>query len=141
LTSAQLIVALTSNRYLYQSGDMEKSDVIAALGALAQDTRLDMYRLLVQAGPKGMPAGHIGEQLGLPSATLAFHLKELRNAGLATYTRNGRLLIYAAAYSTMTALLEYLTENCCQGNPAACGLPTDLAQGDSKPLPSRKRSI
>jgi ArsR family transcriptional regulator, arsenate/arsenite/antimonite-responsive transcriptional repressor len=119
---------------------MEKSDAIAALGALAQETRLDIYRLLVQAGPDGMPAGHIGEQLDLPSATLAFHLKELKNAGLTNCTRNGRSLIYAAAYPTMNALLGYLTENCCQGNPNACGLPASLDQGGCKPLPARKRS-
>ena len=101
---------------------MEKKSALAALAALAQESRLDIYRLLVQAGAAGLPAGQIGEQLGLPAATLAFHLKELKNAGLATVTRNGRSLIYAAAYPTMTALLEYLTENCCQGNPAACGL-------------------
>jgi DNA-binding transcriptional ArsR family regulator len=76
----------------------------------------------VQAGSEGMPAGKIGEQLGLPSATLAFHLKELKNAGLATFTRNGRSLIYAAVYPAMNELLAYLTENCCQGNPAACDL-------------------
>lgn len=95
---------------------MEKSEVLAALGALAQESRLDIYRLLVQAGPGGLPAGHIGEQLGLPSATLAFHLKELKNAGLVTFTRHGRSLIYAAIYPTMNALLGYLTENCC-GRP------------------------
>jgi ArsR family transcriptional regulator, arsenate/arsenite/antimonite-responsive transcriptional repressor len=92
---------------------MEKTDALVALAALAQESRLDIFRLLVRAGPEGMPAGRIGEQLGLPSATLAFHLKELKNAGLATFTRNGRSLIYAAAYPTMNALLEYLTENCC----------------------------
>jgi DNA-binding transcriptional ArsR family regulator len=119
---------------------MEKLAALAALGALAQETRLDIYRLLVQAGPVGMPAGHIGEQLGLPSATLAFHLKELKNAGLTSCTRNGRSLIYAAEYPTMNALLEYLTENCCQGNPAACGLPAGIAQGDCKPTPAPKRS-
>lgn len=97
---------------------------LTALAALAQESRLDIYRLLVQAGADGMPAGQIGEQLGLPSATLAFHLKELKNAGLATYTRSSRSLIYAAVYPTMNALLGYLTENCCQGNPAACGLGT-----------------
>ena len=113
---------------------------MAALGALAQETRLDIYRLLVQAGPDGMPAGHIGEQLALPSATLAFHLKELKNAGLAACTRNGRSLIYAAAYPTMNALLGYLTENCCQGNPAACGLPAETAEGGCRPQPARKRS-
>ncbi len=95
---------------------------LAALAALGQESRLDIYRLLVQAGPGGLPAGQIGEQLGLPSPTLAFHLKELKNAGLATFTRNGRSLIYAAVYPTMNSLLDYLTENCCQGNPAACGL-------------------
>lgn len=101
---------------------MEKLEALAALGALAQETRLDIFRLLVQAGAEGMPAGHIGERLGLPSATLAFHLKELKNAGLATFTRNGRSLIYAAAYPTMNALLGYLTENCCRGDASACGV-------------------
>jgi len=101
---------------------MEKTGALAALAALAQESRLDIFRLLVQAGAEGMPAGHIGERLGLPSATLAFHLKELRNAGLATCTRNGRSLIYAAAYPTMNALLGYLTENCCQGDASGCGV-------------------
>jgi ArsR family transcriptional regulator, arsenate/arsenite/antimonite-responsive transcriptional repressor len=99
---------------------MEKSDALTALAALAQESRLDIYRLLVQAGAHGMPAGHIGAQLGLPSATLAFHLKELKHAGLVTFTRDGRSLIYAAVYPTMNALLAYLTENCCQGAPERC---------------------
>jgi ArsR family transcriptional regulator len=102
---------------------MKKSDALVALGALSQETRLDIFRLLVQAGEAGMPAGKIGEQLGLPSATLAFHLKELKHAGLITFTREGRSLIYAAIYPTMNDLLAFLTENCCQGHPAACGLP------------------
>lgn len=101
---------------------MEKLVALAALSALAQETRLDIYRLLVQAGEDGLPAGKIGDQLGLPSATLAFHLKELKHAGLATFTREGRSLIYAAVYPTMNALLAFLTENCCQGSPAACGV-------------------
>jgi ArsR family transcriptional regulator, arsenate/arsenite/antimonite-responsive transcriptional repressor len=101
---------------------MEKSAAIVALGALAQESRLDIFRLLVQAGPEGMPAGHIGERLGLPSATLAFHLKELKHAGLATFERNGRSLIYSAVYPVMNALLEYLTENCCQGDALSCGI-------------------
>lgn len=101
---------------------MEKTQALAALSALAQETRLDIYRLLVQAGPEGLPAGQIGDQLGLPSATLAFHLKELKVAGLATCIRNGRSLIYAAAYPTMNALLLFLTENCC-GRPANVSLP------------------
>lgn len=119
---------------------MEKNAALAALGALAQESRLEIYRLLVQAGPDGMPAGHIGEQLGLPSATLAFHLKELKSSGLVTCTRNGRSLIYAAEYPTMNALLGYLTENCCQGNPAVCELPGGLPQGGWKPASARKRS-
>ena len=119
---------------------MEKSAAIAALGALAQESRLDIFRLLVQAGTEGMPAGHIGERLGLPSATLAFHLKELKNAGLVTFERNGRSLIYTAVYPAMNALLGYLTENCCQGNSAACGLPSGLSQSDCEPAPAEKRS-
>lgn len=101
---------------------MEKSDVIAALGALAQETRLDMFRLLVQAGTDGMPAGHIGEKLGLPSATLSFHLNQLKQAGLVTFRREGRSLIYMAEYPAMNALLGYLTENCCQGDASGCGV-------------------
>ena len=107
---------------------MEKSAALAALAALAQETRLDIYRLLVQAGRDGLPAGQIGEELGLPSATLAFHLKELKNAGLATFTRNGRSLIYAAAYPTMSALLEYLTENCCGRPTSVACVPTTQAK-------------
>jgi ArsR family transcriptional regulator, arsenate/arsenite/antimonite-responsive transcriptional repressor len=103
---------------------MEKINAIVALAALAQETRLDVFRLLVQAGGQGMPAGHIGERLHLPSATLAFHLKELKNAGLVTFTRKGRSLIYAAAYPTMNALLAYLTEHCCRGDMAARGVCT-----------------
>jgi DNA-binding transcriptional ArsR family regulator len=101
---------------------MEKTDAIAALAALAQDSRLDVFRLLVQTGTEGMPAGQIGERLGLPSATLSFHLNQLRHAGLVTFRREGRSLIYAAEYTAMNALLAYLTENCCQGDPADCGI-------------------
>jgi DNA-binding transcriptional ArsR family regulator len=99
---------------------MEKAAALAALGALAQESRLDIYRLLVQAGPDGLPAGQIAERLGLPGATLAFHLKELKHAGLATFTRNGRSLIYAAEYPVMNALLLYLTENCCGRGSTGC---------------------
>jgi ArsR family transcriptional regulator, arsenate/arsenite/antimonite-responsive transcriptional repressor len=106
---------------------MKKSDILAALAALAQETRLDIYRLLVQAGGDGLPAGKIGEELGLPSATLAFHLKELRHAGLVTFTREGRSLIYAAVYPTMNGLLSYLTENCC-GRPSAHCVPACLPE-------------
>ena len=101
---------------------MKKSEALAALAGLAQETRLDIYRLLVQAGEDGLAAGKIGEELGLPSATLAFHLKELKHAGLVTFTREGRSLIYSAIYPTMNALLAYLTENCC-GRPSSVRLP------------------
>ena len=98
---------------------MEKQAAIAALAALAQESRLDIYRLLVQAGRAGIPAGQIAERLGLPSATLSFHLSQLRQAGLVTFQRQGRSLIYAAEYEEMTDLLAYLTENCCQGDACA----------------------
>lgn len=125
---------------------MEKSDALLALAALAQESRLDIFRLLVQAGEGGIPAGRIGAQLCLPSATLAFHLKELRQAGLVTFARDGRSLIYAAVYPTMNGLLAYLTENCCQGNPAACDLgvsacaPSPIAiSGETHEAPARAR--
>ena len=101
---------------------MEKLDVIAALAALAQESRLDIFRLLVQAGTKGLPAGQIGERLGLPSATLSFHLNQLRHAGLVTFRRESRSLIYAAEYAAMNCLLAYLTENCCQGDASRGGV-------------------
>jgi ArsR family transcriptional regulator, arsenate/arsenite/antimonite-responsive transcriptional repressor len=101
---------------------MKKSVAITALGALAQESRLDVFRLLVQAGRDGLAAGQIGERLGLPSATLSFHLNQLKQAGLVTFRRDGRSLIYAAEYAAMNELLAYLTENCCQGDPAACGV-------------------
>jgi DNA-binding transcriptional ArsR family regulator len=102
---------------------MEKPEILAALAALAQETRLDIFRLLVQAGEDGLPAGRIGEELGLPSATLAFHLKELKHAGLVTFTREGRSLIYAAVYPAMHGLLSYLSLNCCRGQATRCAEP------------------
>jgi DNA-binding transcriptional ArsR family regulator len=100
---------------------MEKIEAVAALNALAQESRLDVFRLLVQAGPAGLPAGRIAEKLDLPSATLSFHLNQLRHAGLVTFRRESRSLIYAAEYAAMNDLLAYLTENCCQGDAASCG--------------------
>jgi DNA-binding transcriptional ArsR family regulator len=94
---------------------MEKSDAVAALAALAQDNRLDVFRLLVQAGPDGMSAGDIADALGLAPNTLTFHFDRLRSAGLVTVRRDGRSMIYAAQYDAMNALLGFLTENCCQG--------------------------
>ena len=106
---------------------MKKPDALAALAALAQENRLDAYRLLVQAGPDGMPAGEVAAALGLPPNTLTFHFDRLREAGLVTVQRQGRSMIYSARYDTMNALLAYLTENCCQGAgtsaPATCKPP------------------
>lgn len=102
---------------------MEKTDALTVLAALAHETRLDIYRHLIAAGPAGEAAGQIGEHLGLPPPTLAFHLKELRNARLVAFTRHGRSLVYRAVYPTMNALLAYLTETCCRGDPAACFPP------------------
>jgi ArsR family transcriptional regulator len=99
---------------------MEKTDAIAALAALAQDNRLDAYRLLVEAGPEGMPAGQVAAALELPPNTLTFHFDRLRVAGLVTVRREGRSMIYAARYDTMNALIAYLTKNCCAGAPAKC---------------------
>ncbi|WP_338069541.1 ArsR/SmtB family transcription factor [Allostella humosa] len=93
------------------------------MGALAQETRLDIFRLLVQAGDAGVPAGQIGDQLGLPSATLSFHLTQLRQADLVTFRREGRSLIYVAEYAAMNGLIGFLTENCCSGSPAATCVP------------------
>ena len=98
---------------------MHQQQAIAALGALAQETRLALYRLLVAAGPAGMPAGAIAERLGVAPSSLSFHLQQLAHAGLITQRRLGRQLIYSAEYARMNALLAYLTENCC-GRGAAC---------------------
>src|SRR5688572_13825162 len=98
---------------------MEKKQALAALGSLGQENRLDIFRLLVEAGGGGIAAGEIGEQLGLPAPTLSFHLAHLRHAGLVTQTRNGRSLVYAADFALMNALLSYLTENCCRAG-AVC---------------------
>jgi ArsR family transcriptional regulator len=99
---------------------MKKRDVVAALAALAQDSRLDVYRLLVQAGQEGLPAGSIAGTLKLAPNTLSFHFDRLREAGLVAVRREGRSMIYAARFETMNALVGYLTENCCQGRPEGC---------------------
>jgi DNA-binding transcriptional ArsR family regulator len=99
---------------------MEAKDAVAALAALAQDNRLDVFRLLVQAGPEGLPAGEIASALRLAPNTLTFHFDRLRSAGLVTVRRDGRSMIYAARFETMNELLGYLTDNCCGGAPDRC---------------------
>ncbi|HLW72005.1 MAG TPA: metalloregulator ArsR/SmtB family transcription factor [Candidatus Binataceae bacterium] len=113
---------------------MKKSAVIGALGALAQETRLDIFRLLVQKGPEGLPAGEIGTRLGQPSPTLSFHLNQLKFAGLVSSRRASRSIIYSANFKLMTALLGYLTENCCGGRPELCA-PASLSGCESECAP------
>ena len=108
---------------------MEKSNAVAALAALAQDSRLDVYRLLVQAGPEGLPAGSIASALKLAPNTLTFHFDRLRGAGLVTVRREGRSMIYAARYEAMNGLISFLTENCCGGQ----------CQQSAAPEPARAR--
>jgi len=104
---------------------MKKEKTIAALAALAQESRLDVFRMLVQSGPEGLPAGEIGARLCVPSPTLSFHLNHLKHAGLVTCRRDSRSIIYSADFKAMTDLISYLMENCCRGQaelcaPAAC---------------------
>ncbi len=99
---------------------MEPKEAVLSLTALAQETRLAIFRRLVQAGPDGLPAGEIAGALEIPANTLSFHLSQLKHAGLVTFRRESRSLIYAAEYGAMNALLAYLTENCCRGEPACC---------------------
>lgn len=114
---------------------MKKSTVIGALSALAQETRLDIFRLLVEKGPQGTPAGEIGKRLGQPSPTLSFHLNQLRFAGLVTSRRQSRSIIYGANFKAMKDLLTYLTENCCGGRPELCTPAADTARDASKSAP------
>src|SRR6202046_1369761 len=103
---------------------MKKPDAVAALAALAQDSRLDVSRLLVEAGPQGMPAGSVAKALKLAPNTLTFHFDRLREAGLVAVRREGRSMIYSAQYDAMNALITFLTENCCRGAADVCGPPT-----------------
>lgn len=99
------------------------SEAAAALGALAQESRLAVFRLLVQRGPRGLAAGQIGERLRIPGPTLSFHLAQLSHAGLVSSRREGRSIIYAADYAGMQALMAYLGENCCRDDAGACAPP------------------
>ena len=119
---------------------METKPAIQALSALAQESRLAIFRLLVQAGPQGMAAGAIGEALDIPPATLSFHLAGLARAGLARSRQEGRFIFYSADFDATNALVGYLTENCCSGaacSPAAC---QPVTQGDQhEALPRTRR--
>lgn len=99
---------------------MKTKDAVRALSALAQESRLEVFRLLVRTGPKGLPAGELSERLGLPPATMSFHLKELTNAGLITPRRESRSIIYSADFAQMQNLISFLVENCCADNGGKC---------------------
>jgi len=103
---------------------MDAKQAVAALGALAHDNRLALFRQLMQRGPEGLPAGVIAERLGVPPSSLSFHLQQLVHAGLITQRRLGRQIIYAASYEAMNGLMAYLTENCCAGSAVACAPAT-----------------
>jgi ArsR family transcriptional regulator len=119
---------------------MEPDKVIAALGALAQETRLAIFRLLVAKGPQGLSAGLIGEALGVAPSSLSFHLAQLTHAGLITQRRASRHLIYAADFAAMNGLMAYLTENCCGGASCApvCN-PALAVEGEKDEAPARAR--
>lgn len=114
---------------------METKQAVQALGALAQDTRLAIFRLLVQAGPAGMAAGQIGEQLDLAPATLSFHLAGLTRAGLARSRQEGRFVIYSADFQAMNALVGFLSENCCGGRECQ---PSTGDQNETLPRARRR---
>lgn len=108
---------------------MDKLAVINALGALAQESRLDIFRLLVEAGPAGLMMSAIGERLGVPHATLSFHLDKLRQAGLITGAREGRTLTYSANYEALVGSIRFLTENCCRDSDMSCRVIIQDKQG------------
>ena len=113
---------------------METKHVLAALAALAQESRLAIFRLLVQAGPAGLSVGKIGEALNIPPSSLSFHLKELTHARLASSRQDGRFVIYSADFETMNALVAFLTENCCGGAPCS-PRPTPVCSSVPEPSP------
>ena len=104
---------------------MKSPEAVTALAALAHENRLAVYRMLVEAGPEGMPAGVIANRLKVPPSSLTFHLQSLQRAGLITQERASRQLIYAADFTVMNALVGYLTENCCVGSASAQGCGTE----------------
>jgi ArsR family transcriptional regulator len=113
---------------------MQTKRAISALGALAQETRLAIFRLLVERGPEGLSAGAIAEALDIPSSSLSFHLAQLSHAGLIVQRRESRSLIYSVDFEGMNSLMGYLTENCCGGDAAACN-PVPAA---GKPAKTRR---
>jgi DNA-binding transcriptional ArsR family regulator len=111
---------LTPFYHFYKFGSMKQTDALTSLAALAQETRLALFRLLVQFAPGGLPAGEIAEKLKVPAPTLSFHLKELSRAGLVDHRSEGRFVIYRARVDVLQDLIGFLTDNCCQGAPDRC---------------------
>jgi DNA-binding transcriptional ArsR family regulator len=125
------LAALKGTSAASATTSLDTTKALAALDALAQETRLAIFRLLIQKGPEGMQVGAIADALQLANATLSFHLKELSNAGLLVAAPNGRAIIYSANLSTMNALVAYLTENCCAG--ATCDSVVECAPSTCAP--------
>lgn len=121
---------------------MTTAQVTGALGALAQETRLELYRALVERGANGLSAGVLAERLNVPPSSLSFHLRTLQHAGLITQRRASRQMIYAADFAAMNAVLQYLTENCCGAADACapvCNPGAALASGGKDETPARAR--
>ena len=126
--------------YFDISRNMKENDVIGALGALAQATRLGAFRALVAAGPNGLAAGDLARALDVPPPTLSFHLRDLENAGLVASTREGRSIRYTADFDAMNSLVGFLTENCCGGNPALC-VPAKRCPPSKSPASRTKSAV
>src|ERR1043166_4503915 len=118
---------------------MELRDAVTALSALAQETRLSIFRLLIEAGPEGVSAGRIGDTLKVPAATLSFHLKELARSGLVSSRQERQFIYYAVDFERMAELMTYLTQNCCQGMPQACLSVVETALGRCCPPPLKPK--
>ncbi|SCY29510.1 transcriptional regulator, ArsR family [Nitrosospira sp. Nl5] len=117
--------------------NMETKEAVIALAALAQETRLSIFRLLVQAGPEGIPVGRIGDALKVAPATLSFHLKELSHARLISSRQEGRFIYYAADFACMAEMMAFLTRNCCHGMPKECLTMVENALGGCCPPQSK----
>ena len=138
--AVRLIPVLDNNLYFDNYGNVESVEAVTALSALAQETRLSIFRLLVRAGPAGVAAGHIGETLDVPAATLSFHLKELARASLVSSRQEARFIYYSVDFEQMASLMTFLTQNCCQGMPQACLKVVETALGRCCPPASRRNS-